>query len=175
MRPRFIEITLGSVITLLVALAVWLSATGIEQVAMYVVSFGLAFAIILVGSVWFGWCRFINRPVYPVILSTSAILALLASVALTQWPLRIAYSLSRPAFDTAAQLVREGKGLPLPQRIGFFTIQKAEVSHTDVVCLWTRPASSGNTGFVQCKRDYVPFNLWSVVKLDDGWQFIAED
>jgi hypothetical protein len=28
---------------------------------------------------------------------------------------------------------------------------------------------------VQCAPDHVPFNLWSMISLDDRWQFIAED
>ena len=175
MRPRFIEIALGSAIALLAALSMWLSATGIEQFSMYIVSFGLAFIVFLLGSVWFGWCRFIGRPVFPVVLSVTVIFISLASVAVTQWPLRIAYSLSRSAFDAAAQSVRDGKELALPRRVGLFTIRKAEVSYSGIVCLWTRPAAGGNTGFVQCGRDHVPFNLWSMVKLDNGWQFISED
>lgn len=175
MRPRFIEISLGSAAALLALIAVWLSATGIEQFSMSIVSAGLAFVALLLGSVWFGWCRFIGRPVYPAVLSSVAIFAILVSVAVTQWPLRISYSLSRSAFNAAAQSVRNGKNLTLPQRIGLFTVREAEISHTGVVCLWTRPGAGGNTGFVQCRRDDVPFNLWSMVKLDNEWQFISED
>jgi len=175
MRPRFIEISLGSSVALLAALAVWLSATGIEQFSLCIVSAGLACIVILHGSVWFGWCRFIGRPVYPVVLSVLAMFAILVSVAVTQWPLRITYSLSRSAFNAVAQSIRDGKSVTLPQRIGLFTIREAEISRTGVVCLWTRPAAGGNTGFVQCSRDYVPFNLWSMVKLDNKWQFISED
>jgi hypothetical protein len=175
MRPRFIEISLGIAVALLALIAVWLSATGIEQFSMYIVSAGLAFIVFLLGSVWFGWCRFIGRPVYPAVLSSVAIFTILVSVASTQWPLRITYSLSRSAFNAAAQSVRKGEDLILPRRVGLFTIRKAEVSYSGVVCLWTQPAAGGNTGFVQCGRDHVPFNLWSMVKLDDGWQFISED
>ena len=38
---------------------------------------------------------------------------------------------------------------------------------SSVVCLWTRPHPAGSRGFVQCRRDYVPFNLWSSIPLDD--------
>jgi hypothetical protein len=36
-----------------------------------------------------------------------------------------------------------------------------------MVCLWTKPHPDGCTGFVQCRRDYVPFNPRLVVKPDD--------
>ena len=71
--------------------------------------------------------------------------------------------------------MRSGENLPMPQRAGIFTIRKAELSRDRIVCLWIAPNSGGNTGFVQCGQDYVPFNLWSLVKLDDRWQFITED
>ena len=177
MRPRLTDFLLGSVAGLLAALAVWLSATGTEQFSMYIVSAAVGLIVLLLGSVWCGWQKVLGRPAYPVALGAIAILALLVSVSVKQWPLRITYSVSRSAFNATAQRVREGQKMTFPQRIGLFTIRKAEVSHTGVVCLWTRPAASGNTGFVQCNRESAPvsFNLWSMVKLDDGWQFISED
>lgn len=160
---------------MLAVVAVWLSAAGIEQISVYIVSAGLAFIILLLGFVWFGWRKFIGLPVSPVILSILTVFTLLVSMAVEQWPLRISYSLSRSAFNAAAESIRDGKNLTLPQRIGLFTVRKAEISHDGIVCLWTRPAAGGNTGFVQCSRDHVPFNLWSMVKLDNRWQFISED
>ena len=175
MRARFIDIALASAASLLAALAVWLSATGTEQASLLIVSVALGFIVIVIGFAWFAWRNFEKRSIFPAALGTTMILMIIASVAVTQWPLRITYSLSRSAFDSAARTIREGKELSVPQRVGLFVIRKAEVSHDGIVCLWTKPAPGGNTGFVQCKPSHVPFNLWSIAKLDNEWQFIAED
>jgi hypothetical protein len=175
MRARFIDIALASAGSLLAAVAIWLSATGIESFSLLIVSVAISFIVILIGLAWLVWRDFVDRSAYPAALGTATILTIIVSVTLTQWPLRITYSLSRSAFDSVAQTILEGKELSMPQRVGLFVVRKAEVSHDGIVCLWTKPAPGGNTGFVQCKRSHVPFNLWSMVKLDDGWQFIAED
>ena len=73
------------------------------------------------------------------------------------------------------QRVRTGEHIATPLRAGLFTIRSAYLSHDGIVCLWTHPHPGGSTGFVQCRRNYVPFNLWSIVRLDDRWQFISED
>jgi hypothetical protein len=89
--------------------------------------------------------------------------------------LRAAYLLSRPTLDRVAEDVRAGQHVTRPTRVGLFTIVEAEVNRHGIVCLWVDPNPTGKTGFVQCGPDYVPFNLWSMVRLDDRWQFIAED
>jgi hypothetical protein len=82
--------------------------------------------------------------------------------------------MSRGAFDAIAQRVRAGEQMK-PQRIGLVTIRKAEVYYNGIVCLWTDLNPSGYTGFVQCAPDSMPFNLWSMIRLDARWQFISED
>ena len=82
--------------------------------------------------------------------------------------------MSRGAFDAIAQRVRAGEQVK-PQRVGLVVIRKAQVYHNGIVCLWTGLKPSGYTGFVRCGPDYVPFNLWSMVRLDARWQFISED
>jgi hypothetical protein len=110
-----------------------------------------------------------------VLVAPVVCLSIIISVAATHWPLRVTYVLSRDAFDSLAQRVRAGEHIATPVRAGFFTVRRAELSHHGIVCLWTYPHPAGSTGFVQCRRDYVPFNLWSLIRLDDRWQFISED
>ncbi len=104
-----------------------------------------------------------------------AAIVFLVSVAVSNWPMRMAYGVSRPAFDQVASQIRNGDAPQTPCTIGLFRIQRAEVYYNNVVCLWTDDDSRGSTGFVQCGPVDPPFNLWSHVPLDESWQFIAED
>ena len=105
----------------------------------------------------------------------TAIIGIILSVALTNWPLRAAFWSSRPSFDQIADDVRSGKIPETPMQLGLFRIRKAEVYHNNVVCLWTDLNPSGKSGFVQCPPENPPFNLWSQASLDSSWQFIRED
>ncbi len=117
---------------------------------------------------------FFVRSVRQLFMGTTTI-AILLSVATSDWPLRTAYTLSRPSFERVAEHVRAGDEIDTPCLVGLFRIRKAEVYHNGVVCLWTEDDSAGPTGFVQCGSDDPPFNLWSHTRLDGCWQFISED
>jgi hypothetical protein len=160
---------------LLAVAAVLVSASGGEQVGIVLLAIGLSAATSVLGLLLIGYRRHTQRRVLPALAATVLTLAVIISVAVAHWPLRVTYALSRDSFDAVAQRVRMGEHLTTPFRAGFFTIQRAELSHHGIVCLWTQPQPSGSTGFVQCRRDHVPFNLWSMVRLDDRWQFISED
>ncbi len=151
------------------------SATGGEQITVFFLAIMLAGAAFITGWVFAVWRVFLKRPVKPAILCASASLAVIISVAATNWPLRVAYAMSRDGFDALAQQIRTGDNVSTPVRSGLFVVRQAELSRNGIVCLWTHPNPSGSTGFVQCPRDHVPFNLWSIVRLDDNWQFISED
>lgn len=101
--------------------------------------------------------------------------ALIVSVLGTHWPLRLAYAQSRPAFDQVAEQVRAGNATKTPGWIGLFYIEKAEIYHNGVVCLWTNDHPNGPTGFVQHGPENLPFNIWTKILLDDTWQFVSED
>jgi hypothetical protein len=103
------------------------------------------------------------------------LVALLFLTSLTQWPTRAAFALNRSSLDALSQRVRAGEQIATPVQAGTFRIAKAELSHHGIVCLWTCPRPSGNTGFVQTPPDHVPFNLWSMTSLDSQWQLISED
>ena len=151
------------------------SATGGEQVGVVLLAMVLSAAAIIVGSLLIGYRLHTQRRVLPALIASVLCFLIVISVAATHWPLRVTYVLSRGSFDALAQRIRAGERVITPMRAGLFSIRRAELSHHGIVCLWTKPHPGGSTGFVQCRRDYVPFNLWSIVKLDDGWQFISED
>ena len=175
MKRHHIDIVQTSISGLLAAVTVWVSASGGEQLCVIFLAILLSWPVVTLGSVFVGWRRYTQRSILPAIAISFTCLAVIASVAVCHWPLRITYALSREAFDKSAEQIRAGEQLAMPQRIGLFKIRKAEVYFNGIVCLWTIPNPSGNTGFVQCGRDHVPFNLWSLIKLDSKWQFISED
>ncbi|MEM1254052.1 MAG: hypothetical protein AAGI69_16595 [Cyanobacteria bacterium P01_H01_bin.21] len=109
-------------------------------------------------------------------------LVMVVSIMAFNWPLRIAYSFSRPAFDQVAAQVIAGETVATPRRIGWFRIKRIEAPGPAAngidrhgLRLWTGTHPNGNTGFVQAGPDNLKFNLWSHFRLDNTWQFIAED
>ena len=175
MKRHHIDAALKSLLGLLVVTGVLHSATGGEQVGVVLLVIVFSTTTIIVGSLLVGYRRHTQRRALLALAAPILALAVIISVAATHWPLRVAYSLSRGSFDAVAQRIRNGERVTMPLQAGLFAIQRAELSHHGIVCLWTRPQPGGSTGFVQCRRDCVPFSLWSMVRLDDGWQFISED
>jgi hypothetical protein len=175
MRRYYIDAGLIALLSLLAIAGVVHSATGGEQFSVVLLAIVLSAAAIIVSCLLVGYRRYTKRPVLPGLIAPVACLAMMISVAVTYWPLRVTYALSRDAFDSIAERVRAGEPIAMPVRAGLFTVRTAELSHQGIVCLWTVPDPAGSTGFVQCRHDYVPFNLWSLIRLDDRWQFIAED
>ncbi len=109
-------------------------------------------------------------------------LLIVVSIMVFNWPLRIGYAFSRPAFNQVAAQVMAGEMPETPRRIGLFQIEAIDAPESvtnvlgrEVVCFWTDVHPFGNTGFVQHGPDNLPFNIWSHFKLDNTWQFIAED
>ncbi|MFG6094228.1 hypothetical protein SPB21_03215 [Leptothoe sp. ISB3NOV94-8A] len=109
-------------------------------------------------------------------------LIMVVSIIVFNWPLRIAYGFSRPAFEQVAGQVMTGETLETPRRIGWFRIERIEAPGPAAngidyqgLRLWTGVHPHGNTGFVQASPDNLRFNLWSHFRLDENWQFISED
>src|SRR5262245_51775895 len=68
-----------------------------------------------------------GRRLWPVLAGALASLALITSVVTTHWPLRVAYTLSRPSLEAVAQDVRAGRPFAGPTRAGLFRIAETEV------------------------------------------------
>lgn len=105
---------------------------------------------------------------------------IVVSVIAFNWPMRIAFVLSRPALNQAAQQLLAGDPVPTPRRIGLFRIEAAELSrgmmgNDQIPALWTdwtSPPSGDHMGFVQSGAGKPPFIMWSHMRLDGDWQFI---
>lgn len=76
-----------------------------------------------------------------------------------------------------ADRVVNGQQITLPARIGLLRIKKAEMNSGGVVCLWTDIDPAGCAGFVKTTLAEAEsqFNLWTMIEMDDNWQFIEED
>ncbi len=175
MKRHHIDAFLISLLGLLAMAGILYSATGGEESRVMLLAMVLSGAAIMVSSLLICYRRYTHRLVLPALVASVLSMVIIFSVAATHWPLHVTYALSRDAFDIVAKRVRAGEQVATPFRAGYFTVQRAELSHRGIVCLWTQPDPGGSTGFVQCRRDNVPFNLWSIVRLDDRWQFISED
>ncbi len=156
-------------------LAVGASLTFMEE-SVVILCGALAFlaAVVMTGAL-VGFARSRRYRVWPVLAAGAACLALVVSVPYAHWPLRIAYLLSRASLDRLAREACAGRPVAGPAQAGLFRVQQVEVSRHGVVCLWVDTNPAGRTGFVQCDPAHVPFNLWSMISLDDRWQFISED
>ena len=104
------------------------------------------------------------------------------SIVVFNWPLKMAYAFSQPGFDRVAEQVTAGEKIEAPRRIGWFWIERIDAPGPAAngidyqgLRLWTGVHPNGNTGFVQASPDDLQFNLWSHFRLDETWQFIAED
>jgi len=153
-KRRHIDAALTTLLGLMALAGVFVSATGVEQIGVVLLTIVFSAATVIVGSLLVGYRRYTQRRVLPALVAPILCLFVIISVAVTHWPLRVAYTWSRESFDAVAQRVRSGEHITTPLRAGLFTIQRVELSHMSIVCLWTQPNPSGNTGFVQCRRDY---------------------
>jgi hypothetical protein len=172
---RVIDAAFIGVFGLIAVSSVIFSAIGGERIMVVLSGMLLSAAAIIVSSLMITYIRFTRRRIMPALIAPLCCLVILVSVAVTHWPMRVGYALSRDAFDVIAEHVRAGEQITTPKRVGPFIIRRVAISENGIVCLWTYPRPGGSAGFVQCRRDYVPFNLWSHVALDDHWQFIGED
>ena len=97
---------------------------------------------------------------------------MIASVILSNWPLRLHYLIAKPALESMAADAIAGRKLRVPARAGLFWIKEAEV-RDGIVCLWTDLHPWGYTGFV--RTDQERFNPWNMVVLSRDWQLMVED
>ena len=135
-----------------IAASLWL----LEPVLMMIVGFFLG----MVTFILLGFMAMSPRYWRSHFIAGAVTAALIVSVLGTHWPLRLAYAHSKPAFDQVAAQVRAGDATKAPGWVGLFYIEKAEIYHNGVVCLWTNDHPNGPTGFVQHGPENLPFNIW---------------
>jgi hypothetical protein len=163
------------VILLPAAWAVWMSATASDITWVMFV----CFVLVAFTPVWviLAFAKTNSRRQTVSVLTALLVsLSVMVSVAVIHWPLRVSYALARPSFDRLAARLQAGESVSGWQWCGLVTVKKAEVNHRGIVCLWTGVLNpAGRTGFVLCGPTNIPFHAWSVISMDDRWQFITED
>lgn len=144
--------------------------------AATIIAFSLAFMFGLVGcALWIQMARRKGENIRQRTTLAVSLLALSMSVMATDWPLRLNYLVSRAEIDRIAAQIDAGENVSFPRRVGLLQVMAAGKHGNGAVCLWTALDPAGKTGFVRCPKGDAGFNLWSVMSLDDRWQFITED
>jgi hypothetical protein len=133
---------------------------------MFIGLFGAPIALAALGAAVLAWARqsgerrrWFHVPllfVWPL---------LVASIQITNWPMKLSFAASTPALDRLAERVAAGQMPPLPTRAGAYTIHAVEarpVSGGQAICLWTCPVKRGHIGFVQSPPGVTPHvNPWT--------------
>jgi hypothetical protein len=135
----------------------------------------LAALPIVVTSVLIGFTIKKNRGVAPIVALMLVYWVFFGSVAVTNWPFRLLFFISRSSIERAANQVQAGNPPKTPFRVGLFRIEKAELKSKGVVCLWTDPDPGGDKGFVRHEGEIVPLNLFTCIDLDRRWKYVEED
>lgn len=131
--------------------------------------------VVVVTSVLIGFSIKTRRKLAPSAASLLVYWLIFVSAAAVNWPFRLRFFLSRPSIERVAAQVTAGKSPTTPFRAGAFWIEQAELRRDGIVCLWTVPNPGGSTGFVHCRGETVPFNLFTCIDLDGRWRYIEED
>lgn len=174
-KQRHIDVAFSVAFGSLAGLVIFISAYGVEQVGVMLASIALGIVSLMLTPLFILWRRFTKRLTSPAWAQAVLSLLCIATVAWSHWPISITYRISRASLDDLASRLRAGEKVNVPTVAGLFTIQEVGLGRDGIPYLWTEPGRGGSTGFVQTSPDHVPFNLWSMIRLDDRWQYISED
>ncbi len=102
---------------------------------------------------------------------------------LTNWPLRLAFLVSRPAFDRLADRVASGMVLRQPEWAGLYLVVGSAVDPaTGNVGLVINPDPSGRSGFLRLGKDVTPehrqgpfYNFNTDLRMNTRWWYQDED
>ncbi len=101
---------------------------------------------------------------------------IVASVATTDWPLRVSFVASRPRLETLAAKAANHGQLTAPARAGLFVVRRVEVNHKDWTCLWLDLNRNGRAGLARASAiDTSTPYLATSVRLGEGWALITEE
>ncbi len=170
-----IDLSYAALLASLAGLPIFFSSGGLDSLRLLFLSIAACTGGAAVASCYLSWRKFTQRPAFPAALGAILSVLVSASVPAFQWPLLLAYRLSQGPLDHLAARLQAGEPVSVPRVAGRFTIEKAELSRDGIPCLWTNPDPSGRTGFIQTPPHHVPFNLASMIHLDQRWQYISED
>jgi hypothetical protein len=97
------------------------------------------------------------------------------AIAWSHFPLRLTFRILRPRFEQVASQIEAGTPPATPFWIGPFKIKMVgRHGEAGTPYLASNAKSYEIDGFVR-HPDGRGFNLWSCIRLDDAWSYIAED
>ena len=106
-----------------------------------------------------------------------------SSMALTFWPLHLAFAISRPAMNRLADRVAAGMPVGFPRQVGVYTIvsAKRDIGINPDVALFVDDDPNGPSGFVRSIEPHVSFGRDLIVPsnysiyLSEVWDYRDED
>jgi hypothetical protein len=107
-------------------------------------------------------------------LTQGAFLLSVSALALN-WPLRVAFLLSRPALEQLASEVQAGKTLHFPRKAGYFTIHSAGTEQTYPDVFYMRTSNGMILAPLTKKESQGKFNVDFLVPLGFGWVWVDDD
>ena len=120
-------------------------------------------------------CIHAKRSRLRVLAVTLAPVVVFVSIAWTHLPVRVVFHTLRLRFEQAASQIEAGAPPATPFWIGPFKIRMAaRRGDSGTPYLASNEESYEINGFVRHPEGH-GFNLWSCIRLDDAWSYIAED
>lgn len=161
-RSRIVSLLLILPAAMIIVASLW----PLTDLYLYMVAM-LGGGIVLLSLFWF-------RSILHLLLATTTI-GVLLSVAISQWPIQVAFRWNQTALERTSQAIRRGESLKTPCWIGTFRIEKVGMQQ-GVVCLWTNASPAGETGLIHTETAAETiFNTRSHLRLSPTWQFISID
>lgn len=160
--------------TVVILLPITVSAIWLEDSIVFLASLAAGALAVVAAIVTVVVGRRSRKIVAAALCALPLSLAGITSVAIWNWPLRLAFIISQPALEELAADVTNGRVIT-NKRAGLFFIQRAELVRAGIPCLWVDTDPAARTGFVETRTAVLPFNLWSVISLSEQWQLISED
>jgi hypothetical protein len=134
--------------------------------------------LILTASIT-GWAHHSSRRIWPDVTACIGLMILVASAAVTAWPLRLTFLASRAQLEALATRVEAGQTIEAPLWVGVFRIARTEIrppGWRGGTCLWVFSHPGHPTGLVRSDRPDGPgVNVNRSIRLSEHWYYISED
>jgi hypothetical protein len=126
-----------------------------------------------------GWAHHTSRRIWPDLTACICLLVLIASAAVTAWPLRLLFLTAQDELDALATRVEAGQTIEVPVWVGAFRIARTEIRTPEWrggTCLWVFSNPGHPTGLVRSDRPDGPgTNVNRIIRLSEHWYYVSED
>lgn len=101
-------------------------------------------------------------------------IAMLVSIGLTNWPLRLSFAYIRPRLEAYIWCLKVGDAVPSSIHTGIFDIIRVEQRDGGYL-FWLSDTADGGAVFVKGASLSARLNEWSSVHLADNWWYVFID